>query len=62
MVLAFSGDPEGFHFGIIFEYILGSISAPFLNTMFGAGQPAETPNAPKEYFQMKTFIPKGVFE
>ena len=62
MVFALSGDPEGFHFGITFELISGSISDPFFNTMLGAGQPAEIPNGPKENFQKQTFNPEGSFE
>ena len=55
MVFALSGDPEGFHFGIISELISGSIPDTFTDTILGAGDPAEIPNAPKENFQKKTY-------
>ena len=62
MVFALSGDPVGFHFGIISELISGPIPDPFLNTVLGAGQPGEIPNGPKENLQKQPFNPEGFFE
>ena len=62
MVFARSGDPKGLHFGGTFGYIWGSILCPFGIPCFGAGQPAEIPNAPKEDSQKKIVNPNNFFE
>ena len=62
MVFALSGDPKGLHFGGIFVYIWGSILCPFGIPCFGAGQPAEIPDAPKEDSQKEIVKPNNLFE